>query len=109
MTVLSLVKECVECGRGIRPKKSHATDFPGLMAAGNRGECSACTTRRTRILRKERRAMGASYGRSALPGYVPEPPVRECCIKCRRGTKQHGVLPCGYALNCPNGCHRREP
>lgn len=31
--------------------------------------------------------------------------VRACCAKCRRGTKQFGLLPCGFALNCD--CHRR--
>lgn len=44
--------------------------------------------------------------------FCPEPqprePRRECCIRCRRGTKEHGLTPCGYALNCPTGCHERD-
>lgn len=32
-------------------------------------------------------------------------PRTSCCAKCRRGTRAFGELPCGYLLNCPNGCH----
>lgn len=102
MTVL-----CVSCGRGVRPKRTLAADYPGLLCAGNRGECSACTTKRVRIARDERILMSANVGRPSPTFYSAEPPVRECCLKCRRGTRAFGVLPCGYALNCK--CHRREP
>lgn len=44
-------------------------------------------------------------GALAAPTTHPhDEPDRQCCARCRRGGKQHGVMPCGYALNC--NCHR---
>lgn len=43
------------------------------------------------------------------PETLPAVRVRVCCARCRRGTKQFGELPCGYGLNCPNGCHDKRP
>lgn len=36
---------------------------------------------------------------------APDVERTPCCAKCRRGTRAHGTLPCGYILACPNGCH----
>lgn len=30
----------------------------------------------------------------------------DCCAKCRRGTREHGFLRCGYGWACPNGACR---
>lgn len=38
-----------------------------------------------------------------------EPPVvkpNPCCAKCRRGSKAHGLFPCGLKYACP--CHDRK-
>lgn len=48
--------------------------------------------------------MTFNNGHPAPPTYPKEHRV-VCCTRCRRGMP--GMLgPCGYALNCPNGCHR---
>ena len=35
-------------------------------------------------------------------------PPKDCCARCRRGTRAHGTeLSCGYNGRCPNDCHRK--
>lgn len=52
------------------------------------------------------RLNGTVNGGGKAPGGTRTDPNPRCCTACIRGTREIQG-PCGYALNCPKGCHTK--
>lgn len=104
-----IVGTCIDCHRPMRRARLTLKDVPGTVPQASRYKCGTCHRRGLAVKPEKRRhvaTLPVEFDAAAFDAKhrIIDAPVKPCCARCRRGTKQYAATDvCGFNGKCK--CH----